>query len=230
MMRGLSNVSSRPWALGLRSWSVPGPWSVVRCVNPQRRTRDAPKAASTIAVVLALTAPVAAHSGPPFPIVTSETRGPYVISVWTDPDATDDGAAAGQFWVIIESAANGQSIPSGTQARVSVRPLSATDAAGPRAPESALSANAAVVRGDLTNQFASVVIDHEGPFAVHVDIDGPLGRGAVDSRVDATYDLRPAPYMLAWYLGPFVAVGILWTRLLLRRRAARLASGGAAQP
>jgi hypothetical protein len=74
------------------------------------------------------------------------------------------------------------------------------------------------------------VLDHEGPFAVHVDVEGPLGRAGVDARVDATYDLRPAPYMLAWYLGPFVIVGILWTRLLLRRRAARSASGGATQP
>ena len=180
--------------------------------------------------MLALTTTAAAHSGPPYPIVTNETRGPYVISVWTDPDATDDGVAAGQFWVIIEPAMAGQSIPSGTQARVSVRPLTAAEPAGPRAPESALNANAAVVRGDLTNQFATVVFDHEGRFAVHVDIDGPLGRGAVDSHVDATYDRRPAPYMLAWYLGPFVIVGILWTRLLLRRRAVRVASSGTAQP
>jgi hypothetical protein len=157
-------------------------------------------------------------------------RGPYVISVWTDQDATDDGVAAGQFWVIIEPAMDGQSIPSGTHARVSVRPLTTAGPAGPRAPESALNTSAAAVRGDLTNQFASVVFDHEGPFSVHVDIDGPLGRGVVDSRVDATYDLRPAPYMLAWYLGPFVIVGILWTRLLLRRRAAGLASDRTAPP
>jgi hypothetical protein len=185
---------------------------------------------STIGVLLALTMTAAAHSGPPFPIVTNESRGPYVISVWTDPDATDDGVAAGQFWVIIEPAMSGHTIPSGTQARVTVRALSAPAPAGPRAPDSALSAAATAVRGDLTNQFATVVLDHEGPFAVHVDVEGPLGRAGVDARVDATYDLRPAPYMLAWYLGPFVIVGILWTRLLLRRRAARSASGGATQP
>jgi hypothetical protein len=48
-----------------------------------------------------------------------------------------------------------------------------------------------------------------------------LGRATIDSRVDATYDLRPAPYMIAWYLFPFVLVGFLWTRLLLRRRTLR---------
>jgi hypothetical protein len=225
---------------------------VVRCLNVQRRTRDhgrtknqalrtengthyadlkeALTAALTIAIVLALTSPVAGHSGPPFPIVTNEKRGPYVISVWTDPDATDDGVAAGQFWVIIEPALKEQSTPPGTHARVSVRALSTAVPAGPRAPESALSAAAAAVRGDVTNQFVTIVLDHEGPFAVHVDVEGPLGRAGVDSHVDATYDLRPPPYMLAWYLGPFVIVGILWTRLLLRRRAARAASGRTAHP
>ena len=186
------------------------------------------KAASTLGLVLAVTGSIAAHSGPPFPIVTNETQGPYVISVWTDPDATDDGVAAGQFWVIIEPAMSGQPIPSGTEARVSVQSLTTAAPAGARAPQSALSATATVVRGDVTNQFATVVLDHEGPFAVRVEVEGPLGRGDVDSRVEATYDLRPAPYMLAWYLGPFVIVGILWTRLLLRRRAARVVSRGTA--
>jgi hypothetical protein len=181
-------------------------------------------------IVLALTSPLTAHSGPPFPIVTSEARGPYVISVWTDPDATDDGMAAGQFWVIIESGVKGRTIQTGTHARVSVRPLTAAAPAGPRAPESALSADAAPVRGDLTNQFATVVLDHEGPFSVRVEVDGPLGRGGVDSRVDATYDLRPAPYMLVWYLVPFAIVGVLWTRLLLQRRAARSPSARTAHP
>ena len=167
-----------------------------------------------------------AHSGPPFPIVSRELHGPYAISIWTDPDATDTGVAAGQFWIVIEPAAKGGTIPSGTSAEVSVRPLDATAPVGPRAPESALRAAARPVRGDLTNQFAVVVLDHEGPFAVHADVDGPLGRASVDSRIDATYDLRPAPYMLVWYLGPFVLAGLLWTRLLLRRRAAARAPSG----
>jgi hypothetical protein len=82
----------------------------------------------------------------------------------------------------------------------------------------------------VTNQFALVTLDHEGPFAVRVDVNGPLGPAAVDSRIDATYDLRPPPYMIALYLGPFLLAGLLWTRLLLRRRAAkRLGHSGRVQ-
>ena len=49
----------------------------------------------------------------------------------------------------------------------------------------------------------------------------PLGRAEVDSRVDATYDLRPAPWLIALYLLPFVAIGALWGKVLLRRRRAK---------
>jgi hypothetical protein len=75
------------------------------------------------------------------------------------------------------------------------------------------------VRGDVTNQFGAVLMDHEGPYAVHVEVGGPMGAASIDTMVDATYDLRPPPYMLVWYLFPFLLAGFLWTRLLLRRRA-----------
>jgi len=169
-----------------------------------------------------------AHSGPPFPIVSTQVHGPYSISIWTDPDATDNGVAAGQFWIIIEPATKDVAVAEGTRATVSVRPLDSTPPAGPRASEVAMHATTEPVRGDVTNQFAVVTLDHEGAYAVHVDVDGPLGRAGVDSRIDATYDLRPAPYMIAWYLGPFVLAGLLWTRLLLRRRA--LAHNAAQRP
>jgi hypothetical protein len=37
--------------------------------------------------------------------------------------------------------------------------------------------------------------------------------------VDATYDQRPPAYLLVVYVMPFVLVGLLWGRLLLRRRS-----------
>jgi hypothetical protein len=174
-----------------------------------------------VVCALVIASPAFAHSGPPFPIVSNETHGPYAISIWTDPDSTDNGMAAGQFWIIIEPSTKSVSIPEGTHATVSVRPLDSTPPAGPRASDPAMHATTEPVHGEVTNQFAVITLDHEGPFAVHVDVDGPLGLAAVDSRIDATYDLRPAPYMIAWYLGPFVLAGLLWTRLLLRRRAAQ---------
>lgn len=161
------------------------------------------------ALVLAC-ATASAHDGPPFPIVSSESAGPYVVSVWTDPDTTDDGSPGGQFWVRLHAGGERQPVPTGTHALVTIRPL---DRPGPER-----TAKASPVRDDVSNQFAGVVMDHEGRFAVHVLIDGPLGRASVSGSVDATYDLRPAPVLMVLYLVPFVLVGALWLRLLLRRR------------
>lgn len=166
-----------------------------------------------IAAFLLGAAAAGAHDGPPFPIVSDHVTGPYSVSVWTDPDATDDGSAGGQFWVTLHTAAAHADVPAGTRAHVTIRPL---DRQG-----SALSAAATPVRGDVTNQFAALVMDHEGRFAVRATVEGPLGAVTVDATVDATYDLRPPAFMIAWYLMPFALVAFLWARLLVRRRAAR---------
>lgn len=163
------------------------------------------------ALAIALCSPIAsAHDGPPYPIVSDRTSGAYTISIWTDPDATDDESAGGQFWVTIEPSAASRALPPGTRARVSIRPI---DRPGPE-----LATPAQPVRGDVTNQFAALVMDHEGRYAVRATVNGPLGPATIESAVDATYDLRPPAYMLAWYLLPFLTVGALWARLLFRRR------------
>jgi hypothetical protein len=154
-----------------------------------------------------------AHSGPPFPILSDRAAGPYSISIWTDPDTTDDGKPAGQFWVVLAAADGKSAIPAGTQASVAIRPL---DREGPTRE-----GRAEPVDGSMTRQFVALLMDHEGPFGVRVTVDGPLGRAAVDSQVNGTYDLRPAPALLALYLVPFVLVGGLWVKVLLHRRQRR---------
>lgn len=153
---------------------------------------------------------VYAHSGPPFPIVSDRITGAYRISIWTDPDTTDDGKPAGQFWVTLDPASGTGSVPDNTRATVTIWPL---DREGPTR-----TGRTDPVAGSSARQFVAVLMDHEGPFGVRVTVDGPLGRAEIDSHVDATYDLRPAPAMLAVYLFPFVAIGALWVKVLLRRR------------
>ncbi|HVQ12167.1 MAG TPA: hypothetical protein VMS40_01190 [Vicinamibacterales bacterium] len=153
-----------------------------------------------------------AHDGPPYPIVSNQLLGRYRISVWTDPDTTDDGSAGGQFWVMIDPARADDAVGLDVQAVVTIRPL---DREG--AP---LMARAAPVNQDSSRQFATLVMDHEGRFAVHVDVESASGRVSVDSDVQATYDLRPSRFMLVIYLLPFLLAGVLWTTLLVRRRRA----------
>jgi hypothetical protein len=178
------------------------------------RRRAHTAALVAIACLLAPDSVAEAHSGPPFPIVSDRTIGAYRISIWTDPDTTEDGRAAGQFWVVLDAADGTSTIPAATQASVTIRPL---DREGP-----ARDGRAEPVDGRITRQFVALLMDHEGPFGVRVTVDGPLGRATVDSQVDATYDLRPARGLIALYLMPFVLVGGLWVKALLRRRNKRL--------
>jgi hypothetical protein len=176
-------------------------------------TRIGRRTAATAIALLAATAPMAAHSGPPYPAISSQTAGRYNVAVWTDPDTTDDRTAQGKFWVTLRPAAPGPPIDPATRVEVSIRP---TDRAG--AVES-LRAN--LTKNDPATFFAALLMDHEGPFAVHVAIDGPAGRGEVDCEVQATYDLRPSPFLLILYVMPFVLVAFLWGKLLITRRARR---------
>jgi hypothetical protein len=151
-----------------------------------------------------------AHSGPPYPILSNRVIGAYDVSIWTDPDATDDGSAQGKFWVVLAPASKTGSIPADTTVQVTIRATDRTAAA--------LSGKAAPADGLITRQFVALPMDHEGPFSVHVAIDGPLGHAGVDSATDATYDVRPAPLLLLVFLFPFVAVGALWFKAMRRRR------------
>jgi hypothetical protein len=164
----------------------------------------------TLIVIPLAGAVVRAHSGPPFPIVTDRVVAAYRVSVWTDPDATDDRSAAGQFWVMLQPSQSGASIPPGTRVDVTIRPL---DRQG-----EAQAGRAEPVNADVARQFVALVMDHEGPFGVLVAIDGPLGRADVDASTEATYDLRPRPLLTIVFVMPFLVVGFVWGKLLIKRR------------
>ena len=174
------------------------------------------QSARIVAVLVALVAPcgppLAAHAGPPFPLISDRIVDAYRISLWVDPDATDDGSAAGQFWVMIQLA-DGSAVPAGTGAVVTIAP---SDRAGERR-----SGSTAPVDGEAGRQFAALVMDHEGPFAVETKVSGPRGTAVVHAQVDATYDLRPPRAMIALYLLPFLLVGLLWSKLLIARGGGR---------
>jgi hypothetical protein len=166
-------------------------------------------AALTMAVVT-LSVQLSAHDGPPFPIVSNQAAGRYVVSVWTDPDSTDDGSAGGRFWVTLATS-NGEAVPPETTVDVAIEPVDG--------PETTQTVRAVPVAGAVTNQLAALVMDREGRYRVHVAVDGPLGRVDARGEVDATYDLRPPPVLLFVYAVPFVLVAFLWIKLMLKRRS-----------
>jgi hypothetical protein len=165
---------------------------------------------SVLAIAVAAGATtLTAHSGPPYPILSNMAAGGYVISLWADPDATDDGSAAGRFWVMLDPADKGASLPADTHAVIKVWP--AED------PQSIRTVNADKVAQDVSRQYAALVMDHEGRYGVSVSVAGPLGPAEISAAVDATYDLRPSPLVLGVSLMPFGLVGFLWWTMLRRR-------------
>ena len=174
---------------------------------------------TVLAAVIGLGTPARseAHDGPPYPIVTDHAMGLYRVSVWTDPDTTDDGTAGGQFWVLIDPLRDGQTIPVELLTRVTIQPLE-------RGGE-LRSGVAAPLDGNSARRFVALNMDHEGRFRVRLDMESAGGRHEVDAEVQATYDLRPSPWMLAVYAVPFVLAGALWIRLLVKRRSTGVRAG-----
>jgi hypothetical protein len=149
--------------------------------------------------------PARAHQGPPFPILTDRRAGPYVASLWTDPDI-----GTGTFFVVLEPPEN-RRLPARTRVRIGVRPLTVQRA------EIVYEVTVQPVRSGA-RYFAAVPLDRGGMWHVRVLLDGAEGGGTLSADVEATPDGTIGPIGLVVYAVPFLAVGFLWLKAVLRRR------------
>lgn len=150
------------------------------------------------------TLPALAHQGPPFPILENQRAGPYMASLWTDPDV-----GTGTFFVVLEPP-KGRSLPAKTRVRIGLQPVSK------RLPEVVYEAEPQKVSyGE--RYFTSVRLDKEERWRARVFLDGSEGGGELTAEVDATPDGTIGPIGLVLYLVPFLAVGLLWLKAVLRR-------------
>ncbi|HYO16841.1 MAG TPA: hypothetical protein VE685_26895 [Thermoanaerobaculia bacterium] len=160
-------------------------------------------------VLLCAATPAWAHEGPPFPILVDQRVGPYVASVWTDPDI-----GTGTFFVVLEPP-EGRSLPAGTKVRIGVQPVSR------RLVEAVYDAAPQPVRfGE--RHYAEVPFDQGGTWRVRVLLDGPAGGGELRSEVEPTPDGTLGPIDLVIYALPFLAIGVLWLKAALRSRRPRV--------
>lgn len=150
-------------------------------------------------------APALAHEGPPFPILVDQRVGPYVASVWTDPDI-----GTGTFFVILEPPEGGR-LPTQTKVRVAVEPLDKHTA------ETIYQAEPQPVRyGE--RHFTETKFDQGGMWRVRVLIESPAGGGELTSEIEPTPDGTIGPVSLVLYSLPFLAVGFLWLKAVLSRK------------
>ena len=157
-----------------------------------------------------LALPLDAHNGPPFPIIVDRPVGPVVISLWTDPDI-----GIGTFFVIVQAPPGG-AIPDDLTFAIAVQPASG------RLAEARHSMRRVSLRGRVQFE-ASVPFDAEELWKVRILAESAKGNGEASTSVEVT-----PPGLGRWdlllFASPFLGIGFLWFRVLLRRRKVRQVS------
>jgi hypothetical protein len=151
--------------------------------------------------------PASAHEGPPFPILVDRRIGPYMTSLWTDPDI---GTAT--VFVVLEPPEGSESLPARTTVKIGVRPISG------RLPEVFYTPEPQRVSYGA-RYLTSVQLDRGEMWRFRVVLDGSEGGGDATAEVMATPNGTLGPIELVLYSMPFLAVGFLWIKAVLRRRA-----------
>ena len=149
-----------------------------------------------------------AHRGAPSRIVGDQRVGPYVASVWTDPEV-----GSGPLYVAVE-AADGRTFTPPIAVRVGLAPVSG------RLPEVVHDAHPMPVRRGA-RFMTNVVFDRAEPWNLRVGIDGSAGGGQLAARVEAVPNVAAGPFVLVLSVLPFLTVGGVWWRAAAVRRRAK---------
>jgi hypothetical protein len=147
---------------------------------------------------------LAAHNGPPFPILTDQRVGPYIVSLWTHPDL-----GTGTFFVMIDPLP-GATVPKDLKVQIAVQPASG------RLAEAVYAAWLEDLR-DQVEYKTEVQFDQQENWRVRLILTSSAGGGEALSEVVPT----PAGFGrwdLLLFLLPFLGVGFLWATAITKRR------------
>jgi hypothetical protein len=149
--------------------------------------------------------PAQAHEGPPFPILVDRWAGPYLVSLWTDPDV-----GTGTVFVVLE-AAGGAPYEPPRRVRIAVQPVSR------RLPETVYDAETESVRRG-GRYVALVSLDRPEVFRILARIDTESRAFEVGAEVEATPAVSIGPIGLLVYALPFLALAAIWIRVSIVKR------------
>lgn len=147
-----------------------------------------------------------AHEGPPFAIIVDEDVGPYLVSVWTDPDI-----GIGTFFVVFDPKDDNHPTDDITSVEIGVEPVSG------RLDEAVYFFEEQRARSGA-RYWTEVEFDKGEFWTVRVKIEGDGFERELFSEVEATPDGSIGPIGLLIYAIPFIGVGILWFRAIIIRR------------
>ena len=162
--------------------------------------------------------PAHAHAGPPILLTQDESAGPYLISLWSDPDI-------GRGVFIIEAKVPDQEFPPGTTATLWIKPDDGhLEEAGYAAGQDG--------RRDEGRFVAIVPLDATGVWSGRVVLDGMAGRGEVNYSVDVVEPSAARRWLVyPLMMLPFMMIGVLWLiNSRLQRDAVTVSSNEPATP
>src|SRR5580658_4345728 len=148
-----------------------------------------------------------AHNGPPFPIITDQHVGPYIISLWTHPDI-----GTGTFFVMIDPLPGG-TVPKDLKVQIAVQPASG------RLAEAVYWAWLEDLRGQVEYK-TEVQLDQQENWKVRLTLTSSAGGGEAVSQVVPT-PTGFGRWDLLLFLLPFLGVGFLWATAIAKRRRLR---------
>ncbi|HEY2822293.1 MAG TPA: hypothetical protein VGJ06_14715 [Candidatus Acidoferrum sp.] len=174
----------------------------------EQLARRVERIAIALILVSALCArPAYAHVGPPFPIISDQTVGPVVVSLWTHPDV-----GTGTFFVLVNPLP-GKSIPKDLKMQIGIAPVSG------RLAEVVYPTWIENLRGQLEYK-NQVEFDRDEMWKVRLIVTSADGGGEATAQVEATPPGFGQWDLLLFAL-PFLAVGFLWFKVMAKRRKAR---------
>lgn len=156
--------------------------------------------------LLVITPNMHAHEGPPFAIIVDEEVGPYLVSVWTDPDI-----GIGTFFVVFDPKSDDHSANDIRSVKIGVEPVSG------RLEEAIYEFEPQRTRSGA-RYWTEVEFDKGEFWKVRITIEGDGFEKELHSEVEATPDGTIGPIGLLIYALPFVGIGILWFRAIMVRR------------
>ena len=152
-------------------------------------------------LLLALQSGASAHDGPPFPVAVDQPLAGQNISIWADPDV-----GIGTFYVYVEPASAAEALlpvtihavpddPRWSEAETELVP------ADPEAPYQLIGEVPFEARGMWKVEFAP---GSGEPFELEIEVTPPGSLGPID---------------ILWFAFPFLAIGFLWVKGMMRHRA-----------
>lgn len=147
------------------------------------------------------------HHGVPSRVVGNQRVGPYVASLWIEPEVGD-----GAIYVILDAAGSVPFTPP-SAVRVAVAPASA------RIGEVVQEAHLESARSAAGARYmAQLMFDRPERWNVRVIVEGPAGGGQLVSQVESTTNAAMGLFGVSLASTPFVLVAFVYWRAWLARR------------